>query len=167
MGNKGRARVIKPSSKVQFSKNDISVFLAGSIEMGKAEDWQSRVEREIGSFDITIYNPRGDDWDSSWEQKETNPQFNHQVNWELSKLEECDIVLMYFSPETKSPISLLELGLYANTGKDMVVCCPNGFWRKGNVDIICSRYGIRLFDSLESGLGCVRTLLSAKMNGGF
>ena len=37
-----------------------------------------------------------------------------------------------------SPISLLELGLYATTGKLRLIC-PEGFWRKGNVDIVAYR----------------------------
>jgi hypothetical protein len=55
---------------------------------------------------------------------------------------------MYFDPNTKSPISLLELGLFAKSGK-MIVCCPNGFWRKGNVDIVAQRHGIQCVNTLE------------------
>lgn len=140
-------------------RNDFTIFLAGSIEMGAAEDWQSIIpdlfrDRE----ELTFFNPRRDDWDSSWEQKESNPEFNKQVNWELDHLDKADIIFMYFSPETKSPISLLELGLYANSGK-MIVCCPDGFWRKGNVDIVCSRHGIPVFNTLEAAVGRLRTEL--------
>jgi len=63
-------------------------------------------------------------------------------------LEMADTILLYFDPKTKSPISLLELGLFAKSGK-MMVCCPEGFWRKGNVDIVCERYRIPQFESLE------------------
>jgi len=56
---------------------------------------------------------------------------------------------MHFSPETKSPISLLELGLYANSDK-LIVSCPAGYWRKGNVDIICERYGIKQTYDIDS-----------------
>ena len=42
---------------------------------------------------------------------------------------EADIIIMYFAPHSQSPISLLELGLYAKTDKLMVVC-PEGYWRK-------------------------------------
>jgi hypothetical protein len=70
------------------------------------------------------------------------------VNWELNGLDKADYILMYFSPETKSPISLLELGLYAASGK-LIVCCPEGFWRKGNVDIVCEKYGIQTVDTLD------------------
>ncbi len=55
---------------------------------------------------------------------------------------------MYFDPNTKSPISLLELGLYAASDK-LTVCCPEGFWRKGNVDIVCERYGVEQVDTIE------------------
>ena len=59
--------------------------------------------------------------------------------------------MMYFDPSTKSPISLLELGLFARTGKTIVVC-PDGFWRKGNVDIVCERYGVKVAHSLEEAV---------------
>jgi hypothetical protein len=55
---------------------------------------------------------------------------------------------MYFDPATKSPISLLELGLFAKTGK-LIVCCSEGFWRKGNVDIVCKRYGVMQVENLD------------------
>ena len=121
----------------------VTVFLAGSIEMGAAEDWQEVVPKHFEDIqDLMFFNPRRDDWDSSWEQKQSNPQFNYQVNWEMDKLEDSDIIFMYFSPETKSPISLLELGLHANDRK-LIVCCPDRFWRKGNVDIVCTRNNIQ------------------------
>ena len=55
---------------------------------------------------------------------------------------------MYFDPNTKSPISLLELGLYA-TSKKLHVICPKGFWRKGNVDIICKKYDIPIYETIN------------------
>jgi hypothetical protein len=152
--------VIKPEPKnVYYSDESVKVFLAGSIEMGKAEDWQAVIPKIFKDRDnLTFFNPRRDDWDSSWEQKESNPQFSEQVNWEMNKLDECNLIFMYFSPETKSPISLLELGLYAESGK-MIVCCPDGFWRKGNVDIVCSRYNVPVYNTLESAIGRLRTEL--------
>jgi hypothetical protein len=55
---------------------------------------------------------------------------------------------MYFDPNTQSPISLLELGLHARDGK-LIVLCPEGFWRKGNVDIVCEKYGVKQVESFE------------------
>ena len=65
---------------------------------------------------------------------------------------------MYFDPNTKSPISLLELGLFAHS-KKLIVCCPEGFWRKGNVDIVCDKYGIPNYDSLEKLLNYLTNIL--------
>lgn len=55
---------------------------------------------------------------------------------------------MYFDPNTKSPISLLELGLHAREQK-LIVLCPEGFWRKGNVDVVCEYYGINQVDTFD------------------
>ena len=125
-----------------------SIFLAGSIEMGVAENWQNKVERLLSKTDVVIFNPRRDDWDSTWIQSIDNPQFLEQVVWELTAMEKANVIAMYFDPSTKSPISLLELGLFARSNK-MIVCCPDGFWRKGNVDIVCAKYGVSQVETLD------------------
>lgn len=145
---------IKPpkSGEIQGS----TVFLAGSIESGFADDWQTKVANRFESYQVTLYNPRRDEWDSSWKQSQKESNFNEQVNWEMNNLEDCDIIFMYFDPETKSPISLLELGLHADSNK-MIVVCPDGFWRKGNVEIVCTRFNIPLFNSLDDGMGALES----------
>lgn len=127
---------------------DASIFLAGSIEMGAAENWQDEFMARYPN-NMMFFNPRRYDWDSSWDHN--SPQFDEQVNWELDMLDQSDYIVMYFDPNTKSPISLLELGLYANSGR-LIVCCPDGFWRQGNVRIVCERYNIPLFYTKEEWL---------------
>ena len=152
-------RTIKAPFPIEFrDKQYPTVFLAGSIEMGVAENWQETIDRELPREAI-IFNPRRDDWDSSWVQSIHNEQFREQVEWELNALDEANIIALYFDPTTKSPISLLELGLYAKT-KKIVVCCPDGFWRKGNVEIVCERYDIPLFDSKELFVAEIKKLLT-------
>lgn len=137
------------------------VFLAGSIEMGRAAEWQKRVVEEVGDLDIVVLNPRRRDWDSSWEQTIHHPQFREQVEWELQALDDSDIVVMYFDPETKSPITMLELGVHAaTTPEKVIVCCPDGFWRKGNIDIVCARYGVAQADDLDSLIVQLRARLA-------
>jgi hypothetical protein len=150
------ALVMKPGMKGNGHLPVPTIFLAGSIEMGAAENWQEVIERTFENEDVTFFNPRRDDWDSSWTH--TGEQFNTQVNWELNALDESDIIFMYFSPETKSPISLLELGLYAGERK-MIVVCPDGFWRKGNVSVVCTRYSIPMFNTIEEGIFALRTMI--------
>lgn len=121
-----------------------SVFLAGSIEMGKAENWQEEATKELERLGCEcVLNPRRDDWDSSWDQSIHDDNFNEQVSWEMTALEAAETILMYLAPGTQSPISLLELGLYANSGK-LVVACPFEFYRRGNVEMVCERYQITL-----------------------
>lgn len=156
---------IKAPTRIDIS-HDVSVFLAGSIEMGTAENWQDRLARELETWNVTLLNPRRDDWDSSWEQKKENQQFNEQVTWELEHMEKANIIVFYFDPNTKSPITLLELGLAAtrNPGQ-CIVCCPNGFWRKGNVDIVSERYGMTLVESLEDLIRSLKSKLLVKYSG--
>lgn len=149
------AKVIKAPEPLPLQRTNgvvwRSVFLAGSIEMGKAVDWQAQVTKEISPFTTYIFNPRRDDWDSSWTQCSSNEQFNTQVSWEMTAMDISSTIFMYFAPETKSPISLLELGLHAKDNK-MIVCCPNGFWRRGNVEMVCDRFGIPLYTFLDDAI---------------
>lgn len=127
-----------------------SLFLAGTIEMGMAEDWQRRISAALSHMDVLVLNPRRDHWNAAWEQSIDNPPFREQVEWELDALDAADMIVMYFVPETKSPITLMELGVHAAKNPEkVVVCCPKGFWRKGNVDILCKRYGVLQLETID------------------
>ena len=139
---------LPPQNIASRDRNKKSIFLAGSIEMGKAEDWQKELGNWLMERNYNIFNPRRDDWDSSWSQTYEDPQFSQQVKWELNALDKSDWIIMYLDPLTKSPISLLELGLFANS-KKLIVVCPDGFWRKGNVEVVCSLYDIPLLNSID------------------
>jgi hypothetical protein len=143
-----KAIEIQAPNDIKSKSGFLKVFLAGSIEMGKAIEWQKDIIERLKDEQIIFFNPRRSDWNSSWEQKKTNPEFNEQVTWELTALETADVILMYFDPKTKSPISLLELGIHAKSDK-LIVLCPEPFWRKGNVDIVCDLYDIKQVDSIE------------------
>ena len=124
--------------------------------MGVAENWQDKVKKLMENRRVCLFNPRRDDWDSSWTQSIENEQFVEQVSWELEAMERAETILMYFDPNTKSPISLLELGLWGNNRGNVPsklrVVCPEGFWRKGNVDVVCARYQIPQFNTLEEAI---------------
>lgn len=139
---------IQSPNNLKLMHNYTTVFLGGSIEMGLAEEWQKRIIAAVPEMPYIFFNPRRNDWDSTWKQEITNPQFKEQVRWELEALEVADVVIMYFDPNTKSPISLLELGLHAKENK-LIVFCPEGFWRKGNVDIVCEMYKVKQVSSFE------------------
>ena len=124
------------------------IFLSGSIDNGQAVDWQTRLCDACADLDVIFLNPRRPDWDSTWEPVKSNPLFHEQVSWELDGLELADLIVVYITAASKAPITLLELGLHARQD-NLVVCCEEGFWRKGNVDIVCERYGIKQVDTFE------------------
>lgn len=147
----------KAPEEITFSFT--SIFLAGSIEMGKAELWQDTFVKRFADTDCVIYNPRRDDWDSSWEQTKENAQFREQVEWELNALQLSQLIVVYFDPNTQSPITLMELGLHARSAKNMIVCCPEGYFRKGNVDIVCEKYGVKQAKNFDELLSMARTTM--------
>jgi len=161
--------VIRPTNKNDFTSRmnrngGITVFLAGSIEMGKAENWQDKFVTQYEDLEINFLNPRRLDWDSSWEQSVNNPEFAYQVGWELSGLELADYVVMYFDPNTKSPITLAELGLTAKENK-LFVCCPEGFYRRGNVEFTCNYYNVPFYETFEEFSKHMRVIWEERLYG--
>ena len=155
------AIVLQPPGAVRFDPDLGAVFLAGSIEMGAAERWQDAVAGALGDLECVVLNPRRDAWDASWPQRADFGPFREQVEWELEAQERADVLAFYFAPETRAPITLLELGLAARGGK-AVVCCPEGYWRKGNVDVVCARYRIPQVASLDELVAAIRARLAAR-----
>ena len=151
------AQVIKPPMTVGWNTKK-SVFLAGTIDNGDSEDWQSLAENYLSDLDVLILNPRRDQWDSTWEQSISNPKFKEQVEWELEGLERVDQILIYFAPHSKSPISLLELGLNASKN-NVTIICPQGFWRRGNIEVLAHRVNSPLYETLDEGLAQLRKRL--------
>ena len=142
-------KILKPPQPLRLNGKP-GVFLAGSIDQGEAIDWQSDITNALWplDLDIVLLNPRRDNWDPTWDQNDSNPEFVRQVNWELNGMDIAHTIVMYFAPNTKAPITMLELGLFATKNK-LIVCCPDGYWRKGNVDIICKRNKIRQVNTVQ------------------
>ena len=122
-----------------------SVFLAGTASRA-APDWRETLIEAISHLPITIYNPLRADWDSSWREDVTFAPFREQVEWELDMQEKADVVVVYYGPHTDAPISLLELGLCARSGK-AIVACHRDYKKRGNVHIVSLRLGVDFMDA--------------------
>lgn len=147
---------IKPPNR-SLEQFDTTIFLAGAIDMGEAKDWQAEVVEYLeaktnDNFSVGVFNPRRDDWDSSWSQEIGNAQFFEQVTWELNHINNCDIAVVYFTKDSKAPITLMELGKISELKipENVIVFCPDGYHRKGNVDILCYLKGIAVHTDSES-----------------
>lgn len=157
-------RVIKAAQPVPYDIDTVSVFLGGTIDMGGAENWQELLTLLLDNYSdrLLIVNPRRDDWDSSWEQKPMpGTPFYEQVSWELYHQERADINIYYFAPDSKSPITLMELGLFANSS--VMVFCNERFYRYGNVKIVCDRYNIPIYESMSEFLQELRRNIETKL----
>lgn len=137
-----------PMNIAKRDPNTKFCFLAGSIEMGKAEDWQEDMETFFLQHHWGTFNPRREDFDAKQKQSYQNPYMYQQINWEYNALEKSDLILVYIQPDTLSPITLMEIGKYSIPGK-MFIVSPPGFWRTANLECYCDRYNISLFDDMD------------------
>lgn len=140
-----------------------TVFTAGSIELGKAIDWQPLMATLLSPLPITVCNPRRPnfEWDPTISQQAKDEKLREQIEWELDALEQADVILFFFDVDTNSPVTLLELGLWAPSGK-AVVCCGQQYHRSGNVDIVCERYGVPRVETLKDLVPKVKEMLVQK-----
>lgn len=142
-----------PEDTSSVKKETFKIFLAGSIEQGKAEEWQTKLEKYLEKYDLAIFNPRRLDYQPDAEQSKDNPYFRNQVEWELEHIEKADLVVFYIDPNTKSPITLMEIGIVAKDVYTMkkrgIIYCPKGFYRKGNVDIVGEWFDFSIANSMK------------------
>lgn len=143
-----RAVVVHAPARPELRGDGRSVFLAGTTSTTDEEDWRDLLSRSLAHLPITVFNPYRSDWDGSWREDVSDSRFVEQVAWELDMQERADVVVVYFHPASQAPISLLELGLCARSGKAVVVC-PEGYWKRGNVEVVCSRLGIAFLGTVE------------------
>ncbi|KAH6843363.1 hypothetical protein B0I37DRAFT_384303 [Chaetomium sp. MPI-CAGE-AT-0009] len=150
-----KAQVILAPSRPTIT-GEVSVFLAGTTTKASGPDWRQTLTEAMSHLPITILNPFCAGWDHTWGPA----RISEQVEWELDMQELADVVVVYFGPETDAPISLLELGLCARSGK-AIVACHRDYRKKVNVEVVCRRFGVEFFDADGDVAGSViRKLMS-------
>ena len=150
------AIIVKAPHDYDMYSDKYKIFLAGAIDMGAAEDWQEKISIALADLDVCLLNPRRTDWDSSWKQEKDNPQFREQVEWEQYGLNDADLIVVVFTKDSKAPITLFELGLHIMD--NVMVCCPTGFYRKGNVDIVCEGWNVPIYETVDELVLAIRQL---------
>jgi hypothetical protein len=140
---------------------NFSLFTAGSIEMGAAIQWQQCLVSHLCDLPITITNPRRGKWDPNVNAKGEDARFFNQVEWELDALTNANVICYFFDCATVSPVTLMELGFWAHSGK-IIVCCDQRYFRQGNVEIVCERYGIPYVSSFEKLVPALKDFMKMK-----
>ena len=110
---------------------------------------------------ITVCNPRRGHWDPNVTPLARDDAFRIQVEWELQSLEQATVICFFFDKNTMSPVTMMELGLWAHS-KKIVVCCDRGFWKGGNVEIVCKRYEIPFATTFADLVPKIKTMLHEK-----
>ena len=108
------------------------VYLAGSTN---GYDWQQHFINEMKDLRVDVFNPRCEVEDGLY-------------GWELDHLSIANVIALYFDPQDRSPNGLITLGMFAKTDR-LIVCCPEEFYKKGDVDIICEREGVHHVETLD------------------
>lgn len=153
--------VITPSDELLF----VNIFLAGTIDMGNSVDWQAEFIKHLDSENVKICNPRR----RQGEAPKTEEDMDFQIKWELHQIQKADAIFINFLAGSKSPITLLELGLcLMMPEKMMVVVCPPEYARYTNVKITMREFkrpNLKLADNLYTGMEDFAVML--RKNGNF
>lgn len=144
----GKIRLITPETNENIDNESLfkSVFLGGTIDNGDSLNWQNLVINELlnSEIDCEIYNPRRE----HWVEDQTSEEIEKQIKWEQNHLDKADLIIMVLLDNSKSPISLLELGLYA-ASKKLIVFCTSDFYRYDNVRLTCEKYNVELVHTIN------------------
>ena len=151
-----------PNRLESYDDLGITFFLAGTIDNGESLDWQKEISDYSNEIGVNVFNPRRSNWDKDVGSKEVV----RQIDWELEHMEKADYIIMNILGNSKSPISLLELGLHARDGK-LIVFCPKSFYRYDNVRVTCETYGVKLYsiEDYKNNMDEIKLLMLEKKNG--
>ena len=141
-----------------------SLFLAGGIgALAPVSDWQSELVARLHDTDWTLLNPRRDNYPAD------DPQaLRQQIEWEHHYLQVASAISFWFPPETLCPISLYELGAWANwqgadgSQKPLVVGAHPDYAKRADLEIQLelARPEIEVMKSLEELEARIRALSS-------
>lgn len=131
--------------KTRRFPKEYRVFLAGTIDNGSSVNWQDQVIEKLSDstpngITLVVYNPRRSNWNPTHEDQMI------QIDWEQRALADANHIFLVLLDGSKSPISLLELGLYA-ASKKITVFCTKKFYRYDNVYDTCTRNNIELVET--------------------
>lgn len=143
--------VTAPESYDNFGDDCKFIFLAGTIDNGDSYDWQKDICEFAETLDTgdgetyVICNPRRE----RWNPRAGREELREQIEWELKALKRSGLILMNILEDSKSPITLLEMGLFKDC-PGLNVFCPSGFYRFMNVEVTCKEFGVRLYETNET-----------------
>lgn len=111
------------------------------FRVGITTDWRRQLIEKLSRLPVTVF-----DLQRGYDQQKCSAGIGW---WQLEQTKkEADVVVLHLEPGLPCPIGLVELGLYAQSGK-LVVYCPGGVINSRRVIDIYSKYGAPLANSLD------------------
>lgn len=127
------------SQKLPVKKEEFQYyFLAGSMDLQKEISWRDKIMKKI-SGNVHFLDPTNKNHDSL-----SDKEMEEHITWELASMEFADKIILHFLPNAKSPISLVELGLYVKSGK-LIVMCSDDFYKSRYVNVLCKKYNAPVY----------------------
>lgn len=120
-------------------------FLAGSMDFNESNSWRQKIMQEMKHLVHFLDPTRIEHNDFS------DSQMKEHIEWELDALNISDKIILNFKEDSKSPISLLELGMYVKSSK-LVVVCPSKFYQRRYINVLCNKYNTPFFDSFDEAI---------------
>lgn len=120
------------------------IFLAGSMDFNRPDNWRKQTIHKLSNYNF--FDPTNKNHDSLNEI-----QMKKHIEWELDALLMADKIILNFLPNSLSPISLVELGLYMSSQK-LTVICPKEFYKSKYVYTLCEKYNTPVFLKIEEAL---------------
>jgi len=119
----------------------IFIFLAGSIDYS-INNWRNQLSEKFSDqyhfLDPTHHNL----------SCLSNEELKKHIQWELDGLSIADLIILNLLPNSQSPISLVEMGLYVKSGK-LIVICPKEFYKSRYVYTLCEKYNAPVFNEIK------------------
>jgi hypothetical protein len=122
------------------------VFLAGSMDYKSSSSWRDKVINEFDDKNKNFFDPTNIDHDELNES-----EMESHIQWELEAMSMADKIVLNFLPDSLSPISLVELGLYVQSEK-LVVVCPKEFYQSNYVYVLCEKYNTPAYPNIDEAL---------------
>jgi hypothetical protein len=142
-----------------YHTEHLTVFLGGAIDMGKAHNWQQEVVEAMHDLEVTILNPRREDWPDEADEF----LFNQQVMWEIAAQDAADLRVYVFTKKSKAPISMFEFGAWG-IRKDSIICVEEGFYREGNLLLYSRHFKVPVYTNLEEFITDLHEVLKEKLH---
>jgi hypothetical protein len=155
--------VVEAPNGYEVSSDVVSVFLGGTIDGGRAPDWQRRLVEAVDGVELLLedhappirvlwLNPRRSVWDDSIAARE-------QVIWEYRAQVSVDVRVYWFEPGHLSPVTLSEVAAF---GQGAIVGCDPSYAYYANVEMYMAHNGTlvhtwdEFVDALKAEVGRIR-----------